>query len=85
LLAETGWSYEESLGQLKEDVVAIADLLRVEETRKMVLVIEVRSLSPRTVYSADGDGLCSATSRSRSARRSNSVSTSLRLRCGIVS
>ncbi|KAI5475047.1 GTP-binding protein Sey1 [Pseudohyphozyma bogoriensis] len=39
-LDETEWSYEESLEQLREDVVAIADLLRVEETKKMVAVIE---------------------------------------------
>jgi hypothetical protein len=51
LLAETGWSFEESLGQLKEDIVAIADLLRVEETRKMVLIIEV-SLCPYSQCSA---------------------------------
>lgn len=40
LLSDTQWSFDESLGQLQEDVVAIADLLRVEETKKMVLVIE---------------------------------------------
>lgn len=41
MLEETDWSYEETLNQLREDVVAIADLLRVEETKKMVLLIEV--------------------------------------------
>ncbi|KAK4697654.1 protein SEY1, partial [Phenoliferia sp. Uapishka_3] len=40
LLKETNWSDEEVLAQLKEDVVAIADLLRGEETKKMVLIIE---------------------------------------------
>lgn len=42
VLKDTEWSYEETLAQLKEDTVAIADLLRVEETKKMVAVIEVR-------------------------------------------
>jgi protein SEY1 len=42
-LEETGWSSEETEGQLREDMVAIADLLRVEETKKMIAVIEVRS------------------------------------------
>lgn len=42
LLEDTDWSYEESLGQLKDDMEAIADLLRVEETKKMVSAIEVR-------------------------------------------
>lgn len=41
LLSETGWSVDETKNQLKEDMVAIADLLRVEETKKMVAEIEV--------------------------------------------
>lgn len=44
-LEDTDWSWEEALGMLKEDIVAIADLLRVEETKKMVVIIEV-SFSP---------------------------------------
>lgn len=44
LLGETGWSYEETRVALREDVVAIADLLRVEETKKMITLIEVRPL-----------------------------------------
>lgn len=40
-LGETDWSWEEALGALREDVVSIADLLRGEETRKMVALIEV--------------------------------------------
>ena len=39
-LADTDWSYDESFTQLQEDIVSIADLLRIEETKKMVLVIE---------------------------------------------
>lgn len=48
-LVETEWSWEETLGQLREDVVAIADLLRVEETKKMVLIIEVCANERRQV------------------------------------
>lgn len=75
-LEETGWSSEETEGQLREDMVAIADLLRVEETKKMIAVIEVRHLAfPRvpsridllTLFSA----LHSATSKSRFPRRSS--------------
>lgn len=44
-LEESGWTWEESLSQLKEDMGAITDLLRVEETKKMVLVIEVSFFS----------------------------------------
>ncbi|KAK4046214.1 Dynamin-like GTPase that mediates homotypic ER fusion [Microbotryomycetes sp. JL201] len=40
LLDETSWSSEEAKAQLREDMVAIADLLRVEETKKMVAEIE---------------------------------------------
>ncbi|KAK4053275.1 Dynamin-like GTPase that mediates homotypic ER fusion [Microbotryomycetes sp. JL221] len=40
LLDETSWSAEETKAQLREDMVAIADLLRVEETKKMVAEIE---------------------------------------------
>lgn len=39
-LEDTEWSTEETEQQLKEDMHAVADLLRVEETRKMVTVIE---------------------------------------------
>lgn len=72
-LEETEWSSEETEGQLREDMVAIADLLRVEETKKMVAVIEVCSfalrcrveemLTPSFGYSV--------TSRSKSPRRSS--------------
>lgn len=40
----TEWSGEESEGMLKEDMIAIADLLRAEETRKMIMIIEVSLL-----------------------------------------
>ncbi len=40
LLAETDWSAEETKQQLAEDMTAIADLLRAEETKKMVAVVE---------------------------------------------
>ncbi|GAA5899382.1 hypothetical protein JCM6882_009104 [Rhodosporidiobolus microsporus] len=40
LLEESGWSKEEQEGALKEDIEAVAELLRKEETRKMVAVIE---------------------------------------------
>ncbi|KAM0787805.1 hypothetical protein ACM66B_003859 [Microbotryomycetes sp. NB124-2] len=40
LLDETSWSAEETKSQLREDMIAIADLLRVEETKKMVAEIE---------------------------------------------
>jgi hypothetical protein len=39
-LSETEWSEEESETQLKEDMIAIADLLRAEETKKMISIIE---------------------------------------------
>lgn len=52
LLDETDWSYEETLNQLREDMVAIADLLRVEETKKMVALIEV-SDAIRTLKAVD--------------------------------
>lgn len=72
-LSETGWSAEETEAQLAEDMVAIADLLRVEETRKMVAVIEVglcRALV-RGTPRADDTCMCRGTSRSRLARRSS--------------
>ncbi|SCZ98589.1 BZ3500_MvSof-1268-A1-R1_Chr3-1g05483 [Microbotryum saponariae] len=40
LLEETEWSATETEMQLKEDMVAIADLLRAEETKKMIANIE---------------------------------------------
>lgn len=40
LLAETDWNFEESLGLLREDMAAMADASRVEETKKMVTAIE---------------------------------------------
>lgn len=42
-LEDTDWSYEDAHEQLKQDLAAIADVLRAEETRKMVIVIEVRA------------------------------------------
>ncbi|KAM0748378.1 root hair defective 3 GTP-binding protein [Meredithblackwellia eburnea MCA 4105] len=39
-LKDTDWSYDDTLTQLLEDIVAIADLLRAEETKKMVSLIE---------------------------------------------
>ncbi|GAA5977656.1 hypothetical protein JCM11641_006892 [Rhodosporidiobolus odoratus] len=40
VLEESGWSEEEEGGMLREDMDAVAELLRKEETRKMVAVIE---------------------------------------------
>lgn len=45
VLEESEWSAEEQGTQLGEDMDAVAELLRKEETRKMVAVIEVRSPS----------------------------------------
>lgn len=45
-LEDTDWSYEEAQAQLQQDLSGIADSLRAEETKKMVAVIEVGSLSP---------------------------------------
>ncbi|GAA5838933.1 hypothetical protein JCM11251_003740 [Rhodosporidiobolus azoricus] len=39
-LEESGWSSEEQEAMLREDIEAVAELLRKEETRKMVAVIE---------------------------------------------
>lgn len=47
-LSETGWGSEEVREQLKEDCKSVADLLRVEETKKMVTVIEVSSRASRS-------------------------------------
>ena len=40
-LEDTDWSYDEGLVQLKEELASIADILRAEETKKMVIVIDV--------------------------------------------
>ncbi|GAA6002408.1 hypothetical protein JCM10207_001105 [Rhodosporidiobolus poonsookiae] len=40
VLEESGWSADEQDAMLKEDMDAVAELLRKEETRKMVAVIE---------------------------------------------
>lgn len=40
-LDETDWSYEEAHSQLREELAGLADSLRADETRKMVVVIEV--------------------------------------------
>jgi hypothetical protein len=40
LLSDTDWSADETKQQLDEDMTAIADLLRAEETKKMVAVVE---------------------------------------------
>lgn len=52
VLADSGWSYDESLAQLQEDVVTIADMLRVEETKKMVAVIE-RNIKRQTAETVE--------------------------------
>jgi len=39
-LEDTDWSYDEGLVQLKEELASIADTLRAEETKKMVIVID---------------------------------------------
>jgi hypothetical protein len=46
-LDETDWSYEEAHTQLKQDLTTIADALRAEETKKMVIVIEVGIVANR--------------------------------------
>ena len=40
-LQDTDWQFEEALLQLKEELATIADSLRAEETKKMVVLIEV--------------------------------------------
>lgn len=40
-LDDTDWSFEEARAQLHEELAAIADALRAEETKKMVILIEV--------------------------------------------
>ena len=40
LLADTDWSITEDAAQLEEDIESIADVMRVEETKKMVAQIE---------------------------------------------
>lgn len=47
VLEESGWSAEEERVALGEDMDSVAELLRKEETRKMVAVIEVRRCGPR--------------------------------------
>lgn len=45
LVEETDWSYEEDLSLLTEEVKLVADQCRKDETKKMVNVIEVSSIS----------------------------------------
>lgn len=45
LIQETDWNFEETLGLLREDMQAAADAARAEETKKMVVAIEVGSFS----------------------------------------
>jgi len=44
-LDESGWSRDEQEALLREDLESVAELLRKEETRKMVAIIEVRRRS----------------------------------------
>ena len=48
-LEESGWSREEQEALFKEDLESVAELLRKEETRKMVAIIEVRLDLSRSV------------------------------------
>lgn len=41
LLTESDWSITEPLAQMSDDLSAVADRARAEETKKMVLAIEV--------------------------------------------
>ena len=41
-MQESGWSREEQEALFKEDLESVAELLRKEETRKMIAIIEVR-------------------------------------------
>ena len=43
LLDGTDWTYEEEFDLLKQEITLIADQCRVDETKKMVNRIEVRS------------------------------------------
>lgn len=44
VLEESGWKVDEARATLDEDMEHVAELLRKEETRKMVAVIEVKQL-----------------------------------------
>jgi hypothetical protein len=50
VLEGSGWEKGEQEAQLREDMDAVAELLRKEETRKMVAVIEVRFFSCSLSY-----------------------------------
>lgn len=41
LVTNTDWSYDDELGLLQDDISTIGDQLRVDETKKMIAVIEV--------------------------------------------
>lgn len=55
MLDETSWTYDQSFEAFQSELTGIADTCRVEETRKMVTVIEV-SRATCMITSAD-DGL----------------------------
>lgn len=41
LLSDTDWTYEDELELLKEEITQIADQLRADETKKMLILLEV--------------------------------------------
>lgn len=61
---DTTWQWEEELRLLREEVRTVADLLRKDETKKMINAIEV--CGDQTLCARDhADSLCSAILRSR--------------------
>lgn len=42
-LGETDWDWEESAGMLREDMEGVAQVLRGEEIKKTIVIIEVRA------------------------------------------
>lgn len=50
MLDETSWSYEQGFEAFQAELTGIADTCRVEETRKMVTMIEVSELSSLVTF-----------------------------------
>lgn len=56
LISDTDWSYDDELDLLNDDITLIANQLRSDETKKMVIIIEVSFITPQTTgYSANPD------------------------------
>lgn len=51
LLSDTDWTYEDELELLKEEITQIADQLRADETKKMLILLEV--CYPHCQFSSD--------------------------------